>query len=120
MLLDFYSLDCYLSKLGRESREFSFVTFCTVNGPQAWVAVPCWSLMAQGIASWGQLQWPEVWLTLGSDFVNQQMYFPNNKEKDLVLVPACASCLLLESWQLCPTSCQGQVLFFIPKRGRAH
>ena len=27
MLLDFYSPDCYLSKLGRESHRFSFVTF---------------------------------------------------------------------------------------------
>lgn len=34
MLLDFYSPDCYLSKLGRESHRFSFVTFCTVNGPE--------------------------------------------------------------------------------------
>lgn len=34
MLLDFYSSDCYLSKFGRESHRFSFVTFCTVNGPE--------------------------------------------------------------------------------------
>lgn len=34
MLLDFYSSDCYLSKLGKESHRFSFVTFCTVNGPE--------------------------------------------------------------------------------------
>lgn len=27
MLLDFNSSDCYLSKLGRESHRFSFVTF---------------------------------------------------------------------------------------------
>ena len=55
MLLDFYSSDCYLSKLGRESHRFSFVTFCTVNGPEFGRLFSACQQAQRGLCSQGPL-----------------------------------------------------------------
>jgi hypothetical protein len=120
MLLDFYSLDCYFSKLGRESRELSFVPFCTVNRPEfGWLSLagqPGRGLrggLFSGPAAWSVPPTPADLILL-----TQPVYYPKIKRRWVQPLPVplafCSGTLAA----LCSAhSLWGWVLVYVPRKG---